>query len=63
MGGTGSGTGGSGFPGSMFGGDIFTSLRNAAGDGGSGSMPRKGAPIERILLCSFEDLHRGTTKR
>ncbi|KAL2541488.1 HEAT repeat-containing protein [Abeliophyllum distichum] len=62
--GGGSRTGGPGFPRGMFGDDIFTSFRSAAGgDGVSGGMPRKGAPIERMLPCSLEDLYKGTTKK
>ena len=54
--------GGSGFPRSMFGDDIFASMRSGAGEG-SGHMQRKGAPIERNLPCSLEDLYKGTTKK
>ncbi|KAK6120261.1 hypothetical protein DH2020_045952 [Rehmannia glutinosa] len=63
--GGGSRAGGSGFHRSMFGDDIFASFRNAAagGDGGSGGVPRKAAPIERHLPCSLEDLYKGTTKK
>ncbi|KAL2557893.1 DNAJ heat shock family protein [Forsythia ovata] len=60
--GGGSRTGGPGFPRGMFGDDIFTSFRSAAG-GDGGSMARKGAPIERMLPCSLEDLYKGTTKK
>lgn len=49
--------------GGMFGDDIFASFRNAAGDGASGSVPRKAAAIERTLPCSLEDLYKGTTKK
>ncbi|KAL3531689.1 hypothetical protein ACH5RR_005210 [Cinchona calisaya] len=49
--------------GGMFGDDILASLRNAAGEGASGSVPRKAAAIERTLSCSLEDLYKGTTKK
>ncbi|XP_057512669.1 uncharacterized protein LOC130794730 [Actinidia eriantha] len=52
----------SGFPRGMFGEDIFSSLRGGGGEG-SGSIPRKGAAIERTLPCSLEDLYKGTTKK
>lgn len=55
--------GGSSFPRGMFGEDIFTSFRNAAGEGASSNVPRKAAPIERTLPCSLEDLYKGTTKK
>lgn len=48
--------------GGTFGEDIFAQFRNATGEG-SGHMPRKGAPIERILLCGLEDLYKGITKK
>ncbi|XP_059305366.1 uncharacterized protein LOC132056976 isoform X1 [Lycium ferocissimum] len=64
MGDMGGRAGASSFPrGGMFGEDIFTSFRNAAGEGASGNMPRKAAPIERNLPCSLEDLYKGTTKK
>ncbi|KAI9115875.1 hypothetical protein K1719_012805 [Acacia pycnantha] len=62
MGDMGGRAGASGFPRGMFAEDIFTSLRSGAGEG-SGNMPRKGAPIERNLPCSLEDLYKGTTKK
>lgn len=55
--------GASGFSRGMFGEDIFTSFRNAAGEGASGNASRKAAPIERTLPCSLEDLYKGTTKK
>ncbi|CAK9133849.1 unnamed protein product [Ilex paraguariensis] len=58
----GSRAGGSGFPRGMFGEDIFASFRGGGGEG-SGNVPRKGAPIERTLPCSLEDLYKGTTKK
>ncbi|KAK7373920.1 hypothetical protein VNO80_07342 [Phaseolus coccineus] len=62
-GGTGDMGGRPGFPrGGTFSEDIFAQFRNAAGDG-SVHMPRKGAPIERTLHCSLEDLYKGTTKK
>ncbi|EEF34265.1 dnaJ homolog subfamily B member 1 [Ricinus communis] len=51
----------SNFPRGMFGDDIFSSFRTAAGE--SSGPPRKGAPIERTLLCSLEDLYKGITKK
>ncbi|MBA0706886.1 hypothetical protein Goshw_008318 [Gossypium schwendimanii] len=54
--------GASGFPRGMFGEDIFGSFRGGAGEG-STTMPRKGAPIDRPLPCSLEDLYKGTTKK
>ena len=51
----------SGFPSGMFGEDIFSSIRGRGGEG-SGSIPWKGAAIERTLPCSLEDLYKGTTK-
>lgn len=64
MGDMGGRTGASGFSrGSMFGEDIFTSFRNAAGEGASGNASRKAAPLERALPCSLEDLYKGTTKK
>ena len=62
MGDMGGRAGGSGFHRGMFGDDIFASFRSGAGES-SGSMPRKGAPIERTLPCSLEDLYKGTTKK
>ncbi|KAE9618164.1 hypothetical protein Lal_00041847 [Lupinus albus] len=63
MGDMGGRAGPSGFSrGGMFGDDIFAQLRGSAGDG-SGHAPRKGAAIERTLLCSLEDLYKGTTKK
>ncbi|XAR50835.1 hypothetical protein NMG60_11005284 [Bertholletia excelsa] len=58
----GSRSGASGFSRGMFGDDIFASFRGGAGEG-SGSMPRKGAAIERTLPCNLEDLYKGTTKK
>ncbi|KAL8466982.1 hypothetical protein ACS0TY_035891 [Phlomoides rotata] len=45
--------------------DIFASFMNAAssGEGGSGDVTRKAAPIERNLPCSPEDLYKGTTRK
>ncbi|KAK2378934.1 hypothetical protein P8452_35525 [Trifolium repens] len=62
MGDMGGHPGASGFPRGMFRDDIFSSFRNAAGEG-SGNAPRKSAPIERTLPCSLEDLYKGTTKK
>ncbi|KAE9591996.1 putative chaperone DnaJ [Lupinus albus] len=63
MGDMGSRAGPSGFSrGGVFGDDIFAQFRGGAGDG-SGHMPRKGAAIERALLCSLEDLYKGVTKK
>lgn len=45
----------------MFGDDIFASFRGGPGEGSA--VPRKGAPIERTLPCSLEDLYKGTTKK
>ncbi|KAB2046733.1 hypothetical protein ES319_D01G256200v1 [Gossypium barbadense] len=50
------------FPRGMFSEDIFGSFRGGAGEG-STTMPRKGAPIDRPLPCSLEDLYKGTTKK
>ncbi|KAK4432281.1 DnaJsubfamily B member 4 [Sesamum alatum] len=63
--GAGQRAGASGFSRGMFGDDIFASFRNAAAgaEGGSGSVPRKAAAIERALPCSLEDLYKGTTKK
>lgn len=47
----------------MFGDDIFTQFRNATTGEGPSHAPRKGAPIERTLHCSLEDLYKGTTKK
>lgn len=63
MGDMGGRAGASGFSRGMFGEDIFTSFRNAAGEGASGNASRKAAPIERKLPCSLEDLYKGTTKK
>lgn len=63
MGDIGGRAGGPSFGRGMFGEDIFTSFRNAAGEGASGNAPRKAAPIERTLPCSLEDLYKGTTKK
>ncbi|KAJ4834260.1 hypothetical protein Tsubulata_019629 [Turnera subulata] len=60
IGGAGSRAGPSGFS-SMFGDHLFSSLRNAAGEGSN--FPRKAAPLERTLPCSLEDLYKGTTKK
>ncbi|KAK7283975.1 hypothetical protein RIF29_13725 [Crotalaria pallida] len=49
--------------GGMFGEDIFAQFRSAAGDGSGHMPPRKGAAIEKTLLCSLEDLYKGTTKK
>lgn len=63
--GGGSRMGGTNFSRSVFGDDIFASFRNAAssGEGGSGGVQRKAAPIERNLPCSLEDLYKGTTRK
>lgn len=52
---------GSGFPGGMFSDHMFHSFRSGAGE--ASNVPRKGAPIERTLPCSLEDLYKGTTKK
>ncbi|KAL8129414.1 hypothetical protein V2J09_018569 [Rumex salicifolius] len=65
MGGSRGGGGGGGHPAfgrSMFGDDIFAHLRGGGGAETS-HIPRKGAPIERTLNCSLEDLYKGTTKK
>ncbi|MCH85774.1 DnaJ-like subfamily B member 1-like [Trifolium medium] len=62
MGDMGGHPGASGFPRGMFRDDLFSSFRNAAGEG-SGNAPRKSAPIERTLPCNLEDLYKGTTKK
>ncbi|XP_058110220.1 uncharacterized protein LOC131253288 [Magnolia sinica] len=53
------------FPRSIFGEDIFASFTSGGGGGGEAStnVLRKGAPIERTLPCSLEDLYKGTTKK
>ncbi|GLT41038.1 hypothetical protein SLA2020_151280 [Shorea laevis] len=65
-GGSGGGGGmrGSRFSSSFFGDDIFA---EAMGGGGGASMhqsaPRKAPPIENTLLCTLEELYKGTTKK
>ena len=59
----GSRAGGSGFPRGMFSEDFFSSFRGGAGEASSATMPRKGAPIERALPCSLDDLYKGTSKK
>ncbi|KAI3993462.1 hypothetical protein MKX01_002475 [Papaver californicum] len=63
-GGGGGGMGGMG-GGSRAGGqfeDMFAQFRSQAGESSAG-VPRKAAAIERTLLCSLEDLYKGTTKK
>lgn len=57
----GSRVGGSGFPRTMFSEDFFAPFRGVPGEASSG--PRKGAPIERTLPCSLDDLYKGTNKK
>ncbi|KAJ9693938.1 hypothetical protein PVL29_009764 [Vitis rotundifolia] len=59
----GSRAGGSGFPRGMFSEDFFAPFRGGAGEASSATMPRKGAPIERALPCSLDDLYKGTSKK
>ncbi|KAK4743638.1 hypothetical protein SAY87_009950 [Trapa incisa] len=64
-GGCGSGTGGmrgSRFSSSIFGDDIFSSSRERGGSTHQ-FAPRKAPAIENRLLCSLEDLYKGTTKK
>ncbi|XP_057525278.1 uncharacterized protein LOC130804738 [Amaranthus tricolor] len=50
--------------GGLFGEDIFSQFGRGAGGGAeASSMPRKGAAYEKPLLCSLEDLYKGTTKK
>ncbi|KAG9453414.1 hypothetical protein H6P81_006318 [Aristolochia fimbriata] len=51
------------FPRGVFGDDIFASFGGSGGGEASANVPRKGAPIERNLPCSLEDLYKGTTKK
>ncbi|XP_068667544.1 uncharacterized protein [Aristolochia californica] len=51
------------FPRGVFGEDIFASFGGGGGAEASANAPRKGAPIERNLPCSLEDLYKGTTKK
>ncbi|XP_068636667.1 uncharacterized protein [Aristolochia californica] len=46
-----------------FGGDIFAPFGGGGGGEALANAPRKGAPIERNLPCSLEDLYKGTTKK
>ncbi|KAG6580472.1 DnaJ-like subfamily B member 13 [Cucurbita argyrosperma subsp. argyrosperma] len=50
-----------GFPRGLFGDNISASLRHGAG--GASSYMRKGAAIEKTLLCSLEDLFMGCVKK
>ncbi|CAN6469856.1 unnamed protein product [Victoria cruziana] len=60
MGDMGSRGAGGRYPRSVFGEDIFSSF---GGGEGSGNVPRKGSPIEKTLVCSLEELYKGTTKK
>uniref|UniRef100_A0A1D1XWB9 DnaJ subfamily B member 13 n=1 Tax=Anthurium amnicola TaxID=1678845 RepID=A0A1D1XWB9_9ARAE len=69
-GGTGTGAAGGSragvrFSRSVFGDDMFGGLQGSRGGGGeaSSNAPRKGPPIERKLVCTLEDLYKGTTKK
>ncbi|KAG1371572.1 dnaJ-like subfamily B member 13 [Cocos nucifera] len=53
--------GGARFPGGIFGEDIFASF--GGGRRGGEASARKAPQIERTLLCSLEDLYKGTTKK
>lgn len=59
--------GGARFSKGLFGEDIFGAFQGNGGGGGEASSyapaPRKGPPIERKLVCSLEDLYKGTTKK
>ncbi|KAK9153498.1 hypothetical protein Sjap_000978 [Stephania japonica] len=48
----------------LFGEDIMNAFRNSSGGGeSSGNVPKKGPAIEQSLVCSLEDLFKGTTKK
>lgn len=49
------------FPGGIFGEDIFSAF--GGGRRGGEASPRKAPQIERTLVCSLEDLYKGTTKK
>ena len=46
----------------LFGEDIFRDFKGNEGSGFSHAV-RKGPPVERTLVCSLEDLYKGTTKK
>ncbi|KAK9128025.1 hypothetical protein Syun_016822 [Stephania yunnanensis] len=48
----------------LFGEDILSAFRNNSGGGeSSGNVLKKGPAIEQSLVCSLEDLFKGTTKK
>lgn len=55
--------GASGFPKGMFSEEFFAPFRGASGEASSANVPRKGAPIERALACSLDDLYKGASKK
>jgi DnaJ family protein B protein 4 len=68
MGGMGRGGGGGmggRYPNDAFAEGIFRSYRDGGGSGGSVNPgpPRKAPPIENKLLCTLEDIYKGTAKK
>ncbi|ONK62508.1 uncharacterized protein A4U43_C07F4660 [Asparagus officinalis] len=58
--------GGAQFSRGFFGDSIFSAFGGARGGGGepaAASAPRKAPRIERTLVCSLEDLYKGTSKK